>query len=293
VKWTGLPQLWNGNAKDTFRHLTIMFPCARIGLVCQTKNAASRNLRIVGLLALTMLLLWTPACAQETVRYQEGITHGFLILRDEQGNAIAEGDLMQTAHGDRVSSRLVFHFKDGSVDDEFTTFSQRGKFRLLTDRHIQKGPSFKQPEDVRIDGARGQVVVQTEEKDGKQKTIAAHMALPPDLANGILFTLLRNLGPDAAQATFSLLVAMPKLRLVKLMANRAGEDSLAIGNSRRKAIDYELKIQLRGVSKTIAPLIGKQPPDLHIWILRNEVPTFVRFRGPLFEGGPIWQIDLE
>ncbi len=270
-----------------------MFRCARIGLLYQTDNAASRNLRIVGLLALTMLLLPTPVCAQQIVRYQEGITHGFLILRDEQGNAIAEGDLMQTAHGDRVSSRLVFHFKDGSVDDEIITFSQRGKFRLLTDRHIQKGPSFKQPVDVHIDGPTGHVVIQTTEKDGKQKIITARMTLPPDLANGILFTLLRNLGPDAAQATFSMLVAMPKPRLVKLMVNRAGEDSLDIGNSRRKAIDYEVKIQLTGASKTIAPLIGKEPPDLHIWILRDEVPTFVRFRGPLFEGGPIWQIDLE
>ncbi len=169
VKWTGLPQLWSGNTKDTFRHLTIMFPCARIGLVYQTDNAASRNLRIVGLLALMMLLLRTPASAQEIVRYQEGITHGFLILRDEQGNAIAEGDLMQTAHGDRVSSRLVFHFKDGSLDDETTTFSQRGKFRLLTDRHIQKGPSFKQPVDVHIDGPTGHVVIQPQKRTASRR----------------------------------------------------------------------------------------------------------------------------
>src|SRR5690242_10965924 len=193
-----------GSQRAGFRHLAIMFQCARTGLVSQTDNATSRNPRIVGTLALTMLLLQTPAFAQQTVRYQEGVTHGFLILRDEQGKAIAEGDLMQTAHGDRVSSRLVFHFKDGSLEDESTTFSQRGKFRLLTDRHIQKGPSFKQPEDIFIDGATGQVVSQTTEKDGKQKTIAAHVTVPPELANGILFTMIKNLGPDTAHATFAL-----------------------------------------------------------------------------------------
>jgi hypothetical protein len=64
------------------------------------------------------------------------VTHGFLVLRTLQGKDVADGDLGQVVHGDRVSRRLVFHFKDGSIQDESVVFSQRGTFRLLSDRLV-------------------------------------------------------------------------------------------------------------------------------------------------------------
>jgi len=42
----------------------------------------------------------------------------------------------------------------------------------------------------------------------------------------------------------------------------------------------------------VAPLIGKQPPNIQIWIIGGEAPAFVREEGPLYEGGPIWTIQL-
>jgi hypothetical protein len=33
---------------------------------------------------------------------------------------LAVGDLFEVVRGDRVTSRLIFRFKDGSVDDETT-----------------------------------------------------------------------------------------------------------------------------------------------------------------------------
>jgi hypothetical protein len=38
-------------------------------------------------------------------------------------------------------------------------------------------------------------------------------------------------------------------------------------------------------------MIGKQPPDYHIWILPGTAPAFIREEGPLYEGGPIWHIE--
>ena len=102
-----------------------------------------------------------------SVRYAEGVTHGFLVLRTLQGKDVADGDLGQVVHGDRVSRRLVFHFKDGSIQDESVVFSQRGTFRLLSDRLVQKGPAFPHPIDVTIDGVSGQVKVRYTDDDGK------------------------------------------------------------------------------------------------------------------------------
>jgi hypothetical protein len=76
------------------------------------------------------------------VRHTEGLVHGFLVLSSLDGTPLATGDLMQTASGIRVTSRLIFHFKDGSVHDETAIFSQRRAFRLLSDHVVQKGPAF-------------------------------------------------------------------------------------------------------------------------------------------------------
>ena len=59
------------------------------------------------------------------VRFREGLVHGFLVLRTLDGKTLANGDLIQTARGTTVTSRLVFRFKDGSIHDETTVFAAR------------------------------------------------------------------------------------------------------------------------------------------------------------------------
>jgi hypothetical protein len=58
------------------------------------------------------------------VRHTEGLVHGFLALRTLEGTPLADGDLLQTARGTQVTSRRVFHFKDGSLHEETAVFSQ-------------------------------------------------------------------------------------------------------------------------------------------------------------------------
>ena len=87
-----------------------------------------------------------PAGGQPVpVRYPQGTTHGFLALRTMQGKTIGLGDLIQTVRGKRVDSRLVFHFRDGSIDDDRAVFTQGASFQLITEHHIQRGPSFPKP----------------------------------------------------------------------------------------------------------------------------------------------------
>jgi len=46
------------------------------------------------------------------------------------------------------------------------------------------------------------------------------------------------------------------------------------------------------VAGVVAPLVGKQPPDSHVWILGGDTPAFVRAEQPLSAGGPVWRIEL-
>jgi hypothetical protein len=226
------------------------------------------------------------------VRYVQGTIHGFLEVRAEDGQVVASGDLVQVAHGDEITSRTLFHFKNGSVDDETTVYSQRHQFKLISDHHIQKGPSFPHPMDVMIDCRSGEVTVRSEGKDGKEEVKTDHLDLPADLANGIVPLVLENMTPATQETTVSMLVATPKPRVVKLAVSSRGEERFSVVGSAHEAIHYEIKIELGGVAGVLAPVIGKQPPDIEAWIIGGQAPTFIREQGPLYPEGPIMTIAL-
>jgi hypothetical protein len=245
-------------------------------------------------LRIAFCLLWTAVLSAEPVRvrHTEGLVHGFLALRTLDGKTVADGDLIQTTRGGRVTSRLFFRFKDGSVRDETAVFTQRGRFRLESDHLVQKGPAFEQPVDMTIDRATGHVVVRYTNDKGEQKVEDERLELPDDLANGMILTLLKNVAPGAPPPALSMIAATPKPRLVKLAITRAGAERFSTGGASRTATHYVVKIEIGGFAGLVAPLVGKQPPDSHVWVLPGEAPAFVKSEGPLHLGGPIWRIEL-
>jgi len=67
--------------------------------------------------AVVALLVAASAASADParVRFSEGLVHGFLALRTTDGATVADGDLIQSARAGRVTTRLVFRFRDGSV----------------------------------------------------------------------------------------------------------------------------------------------------------------------------------
>jgi len=226
------------------------------------------------------------------VRHVEGTVHGFLILRSPEGKTLASGDVTQTSSGDRMTSRLTFQFRDGSSHEETTVFSQRGHFRLVSDHLVQKGPAFERPIDMTLDAQTGQVTVRYKDEDGKEKTEAERLELPADIANGMIITLLKNVQPGALPIDFSFVAATPKPRLVKLTITSAGTDSFSIAGSARRATHFVIKVEAGGLPGLLAPLLGKQMQDSHVWILGGQAPVFVKSEAPLYSGGPLWRTEL-
>ena len=227
-----------------------------------------------------------------SVHHPEGTLHGFLSLADSQGKVLAQGDLIEIVHGDRVFSRLTFHFKDGSLDDETAVYTQRGVFRLISDHHIRRGPYFPHPFDMNIDIAKGIVVTRTPGKHGKDEVSTDHMKMPPDLCNGLVTPIVKNLSNDAPETKISMIVATPKPRLVTLAISPQVPAPFSLAGFSHKALTWEIRIELGGLAGVIAPVIGKKPPNINIWTEAGEVPAFLRETGPLFEGGDILTIDL-
>jgi hypothetical protein len=238
--------------------------------------------------------LWAATAAAPLVKvgYPEGMVHGFLSLSSESGELLADGALLQVSRGDEVTSRLVFHFRDGSILDETAVFSQRGTFRLLKDHLVQKGPSFPMSLEASFDVRTGTVTVRSRKKDQDEEIATEHLDLPQDLSNGLLFVLLKNVRSDAVKVVSHFMAYTPKPRIVRLEASASGQDDFSVGDAKLKATHFVVHPELGGVTGVVAPLVGKAPPDLHVWILFADVPAFVRFFGSLYEGGPNWRIDL-
>jgi len=229
-----------------------------------------------------------PAAAEPiAVRYTEGIGRGFPVLRSIGGDKLAQGELTQVPRGDIVESRLVFRFKDGSIYDERLTFSQKDVFTLMTYHIVQRGPSFPESLDARVDRRTGRYEVRYKgDEDSPEETLKGSFDMPGDVYNGLLSTLMKNM-PAATPATVQIIAFTPKPRLVKMLLKPTTEDPLNVNDAAVIATRFVVRPQLG----LFASLLVADIPDVKCWIVGGEAPAFVRFEGPLYFMGPIWRID--
>src|SRR5438477_11767074 len=102
--------------------------------------------------------------------------------------------------------------------------------------------------DTLIDASTGQVKVRYTDDRGKEKVIAQRMELPPDLANGLLFTLMKDVNPSVPRTTVSMVATTAKPRLVKLEILPQGQEPFTIGSLRHEAMHYDVKAELGGIT---------------------------------------------
>ena len=245
-------------------------------------------LRCLLITTLLMPALGAAALAEPVaVRHRQGSFHAFVVVKTLEGKRIAVGDFIQSVHGSRVNSRLTYRFHDGSLDDETTEFTQQKNFRLISDHHVQRGPSFPVPCDVFIDALKGLVTYHTPAGE----TVQDHVEMPEDVGNGMPPILAMNLPASIAETKVSYLAPTAKPRMVHLSIKPGATVHFTIGGVERKGTDYVIHVEIGGLIGAIAPLVGKQPSDYHIWILGGDAPAFIREEGQFFEGGPIWRVE--
>jgi hypothetical protein len=243
--------------------------------------------RLLATLALIVVTATTVGAEPVRVRFSESVSHGFLVLRNEAGLVLAHGELVQAPRGARIENRLTFRFTDGSLWEETLTFTQQKVFRLITYRQVQRGPSFPAAADVSFDRDNGRYRA----KIGDEAAVDGMVEVPEDVHNGLTSTLMKNV-PPGGKASGRLLVFTPKPQLIDTELRAEGEDRYFIGDAPRTATRFLLKMELRGVGKVVATILGKDPPPVRYWIATGTAPAFVKFEGPLFLKGPRWRIEL-
>jgi hypothetical protein len=246
---------------------------------------------VVMLGILFALSAWSPAwSAPVEVRFPEGITHGFLLLRSATGQIVAQGDLLQTPHADRVETRMAFRFKDGSLYDEKVIFSQQRVFTLLSYSLVQRGPAFPEPTDVSFDRKLGSYQVTSIHK-GREKTSSGPIDLPPDVYNGMTSMILKNLPPKRTESVHFVAFS-PSPRIIRLDLVPEGDQRIRIGEQEGSGVRYAIKPKLGTFMGFVAKVLGKTPPDFECVIWTRDVPAFVRCDAPLRLDGPVYRIEL-
>jgi hypothetical protein len=139
--------------------------------------------------------------------------------------------------------------------------------------------------DVSINGSTGVVTVRYKDEKGKDKMETARLALPPDLSNGIVSIMLKNLPPGTQFTTLSMVVATPKPLLIKLAISAAGADSFLVGQTSYKSMRYVVKVEIGGVRGVLPHLLGKQTLDTLVWLLEGNCPTYLKSEGQPLRGG--------
>ena len=250
---------------------------------------------LTGLLALVALPLSAQQRAQPgsgpvVVRYSEGTVHGFLVLRSHQDSILAYGDLLQVPGDSTIESRLVFHFTDLSFFEETTTFSQHHVFRLEAYHLVQRGPAFGGDLDARLARDGTYAVTSKSHSDGNVARYEGRLELPNDVYNGLPVVIAKNLRAGDT-ANVHLVAFTPKPRLIGLQIAFASLDTVMLGRQVEPTARFVLKPKLGALTGLFAKLLGKMPPDSHIWIVLDQVPAFLRFEGPMYMG-PVWRLDL-
>jgi hypothetical protein len=253
-----------------------------------------RRSAIAGLLIVLPILLWLrpDAAVPVSARFVEGSLHGFLTLTTVDGKVIASGDLRQTVKAGAIENRTVFEFRDGSSSEETVTFTQHRVLSMQTYRSEQHGPAFNEDQEISLERASGKYRVKTRDhKDGKEKIVDGAIDLPPDVYNGMVFTVAKNL-PESRGQSIHIVAFTPEPHVIALEILPMGKQKVVIGGLARTAIHYVLRPNLGFWLKLFTSLRGAPPVDDHVWILADPVPAFVRFEGPFYMSGPVWRIEL-
>lgn len=218
--------------------------------------------------------------------------HASMVARSETGTIIARAEFIETVQGDEVTMRLTYHFLDGSIDDETTTYTQQGTFRLVRNHHIQSGPFFDPPVDFTVEAATGTATSSTADQDGRMQVESTHIGLPNDLANGFVGTLLLNVPPNTAPFRVGILVPVFGGRLIRILISPEGEQPFQKSGQTLKATVFRIHAELGGILGMLAKLVGRQPKDVMVWVLEGEKPVVIRVVGQMGGYGPVVSSEL-
>src|SRR4029077_6427432 len=84
------------------------------------------------------------------------------------------------------------------VYDETVVFTQERVFTMRSYHLVQRGPVFPEDTEISLERTSGKYRVNTKaHKDGREQVLNGTLDLPPDVYNGMVITVAKNLRKGA------------------------------------------------------------------------------------------------
>src|SRR5205814_9279855 len=136
---------------------------------------------------------------------------------------------------------------------------------------VQRGSAFAEDIEISLERATGKYRVKTRARqDEREQVLEDTLELPPDVYNGLVLTVAKNL-PKGASETIHYVAFTPTPRLIQLELAPAGERTLVTGEPAKTATHYVPSPSPCNWLNLIATLSGPGPPDSNARILNDEV----------------------
>jgi hypothetical protein len=84
----------------------------------------------------------------------------------------------------------------------------------------------------------------------------------------------------------------PQAKAYPSVIQSEGQDSFVSAGRANKSLKFKIHVDIGGITGVIAPMIGEEPPDTHVWVSGGVVPAFIRSEEPLYFGGPVLRTEL-
>ena len=146
----------------------------------------------------------------------------------------------------------------------------------------QRGPSFPSAVALSLDRKSGAYHVQSLETERPTLLSSGRLHLPPDVCNGMVLTLLRNL-PSGGDETVHFVAFTPEPKVVTLRLLPVNTATIRIGDMAKQVTQYVLEPKLGRLTPLFGKLLGALPQEFNyrVWLLTDDVPALAVFEGPL------------
>lgn len=248
-------------------------------------------LTIAGCLALALPLWGAPVPGEMATTSQEGTERGFPVLRDLNGNKLADGDFSQWTDGGRLRIKVSYCYDPTHSIEENAAFLQVPT--LVQEDwswcEVQNGQVSRR---FHLDLLTGKAEAEQASKN-KVYNWSKQVRVQPGrtfAGTGFILAIRKNRERllKGEQIRLNAVGFTPEPRVVSVRISHGSIDQMMMANR-----------VLRGDRFVIHPEIPKiarlfiKVPDTYIWLVNPPPAGFLRWEGPQLEPtDPVMRIDL-
>jgi hypothetical protein len=211
--------------------------------------------------------------------WQEGDVAGTTAIYGPDDRVIGVVEYHQLRRGERLWSRRVARFADGSSDEDEAEAIVGDRLESIGGRSVIRDREGETTADLAID-VRGGRITGTVGRDGDRRPVTTDTALPSGTYWGpLVFIVLKNFAPNAegGRVVFRTIVPTPEPRIFDLALTDEGPETVERAGLTLETERFVLAPSLHWI---VDPVIRRVVPDASFFMLPGDPPAVVRFVGP-------------